>query len=131
MTDEPLKLCPFCGGAGEKYPQYAPTVMKFNAPWSVPVFAVYCQNCGATGGHSTLETEAILYWNDRAEPIDTSSNADTINTMKNILNNTGERDCCGTFNGTPHRSTCKNFNTKTRKRDPFYEDGGSGHDLAI
>lgn len=25
----------------------------------------------------------------------------------------------------------ENFNTKTRKRDPFYEDGGSGHDLAI
>lgn len=42
-----------------------------------------------------------------------------------------ERECCGTFHGTPHRSTCKNFNTKTRKRDPFYEDGGSGHDLAI
>lgn len=42
-----------------------------------------------------------------------------------------ERECCGTFHGTPHRSTCKNFNTKTRKRDPFYDDGGSGHDLAI
>ena len=42
-----------------------------------------------------------------------------------------ERECCGTFHGTPHRSTCKNFNTKTRKLDPFYEDGGSGHDLAI
>lgn len=42
-----------------------------------------------------------------------------------------ERECCGTFHGTPHRSTCKNFNTKTRKRDPFYDDSGSGHDLAI